>query len=151
MTRSRQPVVETLEDRTVPATWGNPWPDAMHLTVSFAPDGTPIAGLTSNLFQSLNARMPTAAWETVILRALQTWAVNANINLGVVADQGQAFGGAGLPQSDPRFGDIRIGGLSLSKDVMAFTNPFDFTGSTWSGDIRLNTAYQFGQGGQSGI
>ena len=29
-----------LEDRCTPATWGNPWPDAAHLTLSFAPDGT---------------------------------------------------------------------------------------------------------------
>ena len=42
MKRSRQPQLETLEDRTVPVTWGNPWPDALHLTLSFAPDGTNI-------------------------------------------------------------------------------------------------------------
>src|SRR5262249_2818468 len=83
--------------------------------------------------------------------AFQTWAVNANINLGVVPDQGQPFGTTGLPQGDSRFGDIRISGLRLSPDVLAFTTPFDFTGSTWSGDVRVNTSYRFDQGGQTGI
>jgi hypothetical protein len=39
--------VEVLEDRCVPATWGNPWPDANHLTLSFAPDGTQVGNNTS--------------------------------------------------------------------------------------------------------
>ena len=80
--------LESLEDRCTPATWNNPWPDAAHLTLSFAPDGTMIGGNASNLFQTLNAIAPTQTWETVILRAFQTWAAQANINLSVVADNG---------------------------------------------------------------
>src|SRR5437660_1554954 len=36
--RTRRLRVETLEDRCVPATWGNPWLDSEHWTLSFAPD-----------------------------------------------------------------------------------------------------------------
>ena len=46
---------EVLEDRCTPATFGNPWPDATHLTLSFVPDGTQVASHSSNLFQALNA------------------------------------------------------------------------------------------------
>src|SRR5712671_774136 len=99
--------IEALEDRAVPATFGVPWSDPSHLTLSFVPDGTPIAGHTSSLFQTLNAVEPTAVWQNEILRAFQTWAVNANINIGLVADGGQAMGVAGNSQHDSRFGDIR--------------------------------------------
>ena len=33
---------EILEDRCTPTTFGNPWPDASHLTMSFVPDGTQV-------------------------------------------------------------------------------------------------------------
>src|ERR1700674_3033016 len=108
MAKSRKPTVEQLEDRLTPATWGIAWPNPGHLTVSFVPDGTQVSGYHSNLFQTLGAAAPTSAWEDEILRALQTWAVNANINIGVVADGGQPLGASGAIQGDPRFGDIRI-------------------------------------------
>src|SRR3954471_3493950 len=112
--RRRRPVVELLEDRAVPATFGVPWADPSHLTLSFAPDGTAIAGHTSSLFQTLNAQERTADWQRQILLAFQTWAVNANINIGLVNDGGQAFGTAGNSQHDPRFGDIRIGAQKMA-------------------------------------
>src|SRR4051812_44548554 len=102
--RSNQPAIEALEGRAVPATFGVPWSDASHLTLSFAPDGTPIAGHTSSLFQALGAQEPTAVWQRQTLLAFQTWAVNANINIGLVNDGGQSFGVAGNSQHDPRFG-----------------------------------------------
>ena len=80
--RPRRLAIEVLEDRAVPATFGVPWSDPSHLTLSFVPDGTPIAGHTSSLFQTLERSEPTAVWEREILRAFQTWAVNANINIG---------------------------------------------------------------------
>src|SRR5438067_10264064 len=82
-------MLEPLEDRAVPATFGVPWDDPSHLTLSFAPDGTAIAGHTSTLFQTLNAQMPTATWQREILQSFQTWAVQANINIGLVGDGGQ--------------------------------------------------------------
>src|SRR5438874_9733974 len=98
--RSRRLAIEVLEDRSVPATFGVPWSDPGHLTLSFVPDGTAIAGHTSSLFQTLGAVAPSAAWEVQILRAFQTWAVNANVNIGLVADGGQALGVAGGSQHD---------------------------------------------------
>src|SRR3954465_7377088 len=97
-----------LEDRCTPATWNNPWPDAAHLTLSFAPDGTPVGAAGSSMY-SLLSRYHTADWQLAALRAFQTWAVNANINVSVLADGGQPFGTDGAPQGDTRFGDVRLG------------------------------------------
>lgn len=140
MVRTPRLLIERLEDRCVPANWGNPWPDAAHLTLSFAPDGTPLSGQNSNLFQTLNASSSTATWQRAMLRAFQTWAVEAGINFGIVSDGGQAFGSAGRPQGDPRFGDVRIGAATFSKEVLIFSSPFDPTGGTASGDVRVNSA-----------
>jgi hypothetical protein len=136
--------VECLEDRAVPAIFGTPWPDPLHLTLSFAPDGTNIAGHQSTLFQTLNAQQPTAAWQGAILRAVQTWVVNANLSVGVVPDGGQPFGTPGPEQGDPRFGDIRIGAQAMAPSVLAVSVPLDpYLGGTWSGDILLNSTYDF--------
>jgi len=78
-----------------PSTTGLPWPLPTYLTLSFAPDGTPIAGAPSSLFRLLNAQAPTSTWEGVIGKAVQTWTLNANLNVNVVNDGGQPFGTAG--------------------------------------------------------
>src|SRR3954447_1918380 len=71
--RSSRLSIEHLEERCVPATWGNPWPDAAHLTISFAPDGTPLGdGQASSLFQTMSEGAPSATWQRAILRAFQT-------------------------------------------------------------------------------
>jgi hypothetical protein len=142
-----RPSVERLEDRLTPVTYGNPWPDATHLTFSFAPDGTAARAGSSVLFQTLNSVAPAALWQREALRAFQTWAVNANINLGLVADSAAPFGTAGRPQGDPRFGDIRLAGYPMSAEVLAIAVPFDMTGGTYSGDVRLNTNAGLGVGG----
>src|SRR5262245_34712535 len=137
---------ERLEDRCVPATFGQPWLDGQHLTLSFAPDGTLIAGEASTLTATLAALGPTARFE--ILRAFQTWAANANLNLGLVADGGQHFGIGGAIQGDPRFGDIRLGARNLNADVLAITaafNPFN----TFSGNVVLNAGQGLSLGGSS--
>lgn len=146
--RRWQPLcLECLEDRLPPATFGIPWPDATHLTLSLAPDGTAIVGTTSSqLFQVLDAQMPRTVWQTEILRAFQTWAGQANLNIGWVPDGGQPFGSSGSIQGDNRFGDIRIGTFPLPADVIAVSMPFDFTGGTWTGDVKLNPCY-FGPNG----
>jgi hypothetical protein len=101
-----------LEDRHTPAQFGTPWADPAHLTLSFAPDGTAaVGGATSGLFAALDAQMARADWQGAILRAAQTWAEAAGVNVGLTADGGQAFGATGPAQGDPRFGDLRIGGL----------------------------------------
>src|SRR5207245_10011617 len=88
--KSRKLILEALEDRLTPSQWGVAWPNPGHLTLSFVPDGTGVGNLKSNLFQSLNANAATASWEEEILRAFQTWAANANINIGVGADGGRS-------------------------------------------------------------
>ena len=148
MAKSRKPSVEQLEDRLTPATWGIAWPNPGHLTVSFVPDGTQINGYQSNLFQTLGAAAPTSAWQDEILRAIQTWAVNANINIGVVADGGQPLGTSGAIQGDARFGDIRIAMAPMLSNIdIADTAPFELSGTTWDGDMVFNSRYNFGIGG----
>src|SRR5262249_18951323 len=96
--------VERLEHPDVPATFGIDWPDGAHLPLSLAPDGTPINGGASSLFQLFGDQDP-AVWQAELLRAFQTWAAYANINIGLVSDGGQAFGTVGSIQGDTRFGD----------------------------------------------
>src|SRR6516165_2238263 len=139
--------VELLEGRAVPATFGVPWADSSRLTLSFAPDGTAIAAHTSSLFQMLNAQQATATWQREILQAFQTWAVQANINIGLVSDGGAAFGTPGPAQHDPRFGDIRIGAQSMAPGQLSISVPSDPTlSSTWGGDVLINSNADFSSG-----
>jgi hypothetical protein len=136
--------LEILEDRTCPAVFGVPWSYPAYLTLSFAPDGTQIGGQTSTLFSTLGAQQPAAAWQADVVRAVQTWAVKTNLNIGIVPDNGQPFGASGSGGQVPGFGDIRIGAAKLSSNVPAVSIPHDpFLSGTWSGDIVLNSAIDF--------
>lgn len=137
---------ECLEDRITPASFGFSWPDAKHLTLSFAPDKTNLNSEQSDLLGKLNAHFAVSAWQTEVLRAFQTWAAQANIDIAVTSDGGQTFGTAGAFQSDSRFGDIRIGGATLSPEVVAMGTPFDPTVGTWSGDVLFNSSVPFAIG-----
>lgn len=146
--------VELLEDRLTPTT-GISWYDAGKLTLSFVPDGADTGGGTHS---SLSALLGSnaAAWKREILRAYQTWAAATNLNVGLVADSGLALGVAGLPQMDPRFGDIRIAARPLSAghggagDSLAQAVGFEYGGGTWSGDMVLNANNPFSIGGGGG-
>ncbi len=144
MIRSVLLSVESLESRDTPTVFGTPWPDGEHLTLSFAPDDTTIAGASSNLQQLLSQLGPQSEYD--ILEAFQTWAVNANINIGLVSDDGTAFGLGKAVQGNSGFGDIRIGGISLPSDVIAITTPYTMFDNT-SGDVVVNTSQQFGSSG----
>jgi hypothetical protein len=148
MAKSRFLTVESLEPRVVRSVLGLAWTDPTHLSLSFAPDGTPIAGDTSNLFQTLDSQFPTpASWQSLIAQAFQTWAVHTNVSVGLVGDSGAPFGVAGLMQGDPRFGDIRIGARPMSPDVMAITVPPDpYYSGTLSGDVILNSSANLNPG-----
>lgn len=141
---------EQLEDRTTPAA-GTPWFDASNLTLSFVPDGAAVSGAKSDLSALLGTAGTQQQWEREILRAFQTWAVNANANIGLVADGGQPMGTGGAPQHDLRFGDIRVGARPLSgtgnDNPLAVGIPFDYDTKTWAGDLVLNDQYKFGIGG----
>jgi hypothetical protein len=137
--------MEQLEDRSVPATFGVPWSDSTHLTVSLVPDGAAIVGHTSNLFAMLDAQFPRDVWQRDLTRAVETWAAAANINVGVVVDGGQPMGTPGLGRGDARFGDIRVAAQVMSPEVLAISVPHDTVlSSTWSGDVFLNSAVAFG-------
>jgi hypothetical protein len=146
--KSYRPRVDLLEDRITP--FGVPWPDGLHLTVSFVADGTNVAGASSNLFQMLNAQSATTTWKMAVLRAFQTWAVNANVNFGLVPDGGQALGTPGAPQHDARFGDVRIAARPMAANTVALGTPFSWSGSTWCGDTLFNNTYTFSVNGGPG-
>src|SRR5262249_21213785 len=131
MARTRTLTLEPLEDRTTPATFGIPWPNPGHLTLSFVPDGTPVGNQQSQLFHLLDPVAPTATWQMEILRAFQSWAASTNINLSVVRDSGDPLGTVGPIQGDSRFGDIRITAVPLPADVLGVAIPFDVTGGSW--------------------
>jgi hypothetical protein len=140
--------IEQLEDRLTPdVTTGVTWPDPTHLTLSFAPDGTKIGDQGSVLFSLLNQEVPTAVWGHEILRAVQTWTDVANIDVSVAADGGQAFGVTGALEGDSRFGDIRVGARPMPTDNLGTGSPFIWTGTTWAGDIVLNSNFKFSVGG----
>ncbi|MCU0705695.1 MAG: matrixin family metalloprotease [Fimbriiglobus sp.] len=135
--------VEPLEDRSVPATFGIPWQDT-NLTLSFAPDGTSVSGVGSNLFDSLNQVRSQDEWQREVLRAYQTWVRAANLNIAVVGDTGAAIGAAGRWQGDERFGDIRLTGSKLGTSVLAVGTPADpGLAGTRAGDVILNTNFRF--------
>ena len=139
-----------LEDRSVPAQFGVPWPDAGSLTLSFVPDGTPTPVGPSALAKTLGSG-GTADWQAIVLRAFQTWAVNADVNIGLVADGGQPLGTPGAPQGDSRFGDVRVAGgpVGAGKEV-ALASPFNWSGSTFSGDVLFDTTDAYSVGKVSG-
>ena len=74
--------------------------------------------------------------------------MHADINFAVKPDGGQPLGDPGPDQDDPRFGDIRIGAVPMSPDVLSISVPHDpFLSGTWSGDILLNSTVAFDGGG----
>ncbi len=145
----RRPSLEVLEDRCLMTISGLPWADPQHLTLSFIPDGTLVGGVPSTLFKTLNAEMPTATWETDILRAFQSWADLGNINISLVSDDGQSPGQPGPLEGNPGHGDIRIGAQPLSSDKLAMSTPFDALGGEWSGVVTLNSLATFGDSPQA--
>lgn len=139
---------ERLEDRSVPTLFGNPWPDPGHLTFSFAPDGTDVAGVPSRLGATLGG-LGTAAWQREIARAFQTWAAVANLNFAAVSDNGMEFGEPGPVQGSEWYGDIRIAARPLSDGELAVSNPFNMF-SNWAGEIVLNSDKAFAVGPAAG-
>jgi Matrixin len=136
-----RPRLELLEDRfLLYATTGMQWPQPKLITYSFVPDGTNIGGVPSNLQQTLNAHFATADWQAQFSKAASAWQKLANINFTRVADNGAPLGVSGNMQSDPRFGDIRIGGYAMTGSILAFAFlPPPANGGTSAGDIFFNT------------
>jgi len=138
--RLRSPALEILESRAMLDADALLWGGDAHLTLSFAADGTQVAGVSSSLFSTLNAMAPADQWQETILRAFQTWAVQTNGGIGVVDDNGAAFGSAGASRGDSRFGDIRIGAAPLATGAFAIAIPAsDVLSGTWVGDVIFNS------------
>jgi hypothetical protein len=132
--KTRPLVLDRLEPRDVPAGLAPAPHDFQHLTLSFANDGTHFQQYTSQLFNALKGqKLSQAAWQTEILRAIQTWAQYANINVGLVKETGHVDLGA-LPTGNATTGDIRVAGVSMA------------SGQGPVGDVVVNTACNFGSG-----
>ena len=134
-------VAESLESRTLLTGVG--WDNAEDLTASIAPDGTKITGQSSTFnqtFSSLGTPSQLRGW---IQEVFQTWTRNANLNVGIVSDGGQDFGGPGETQGDARFGDIRIGAIDMSREVYAVSVPHTGAAAgTWAGEIIFNSQFK---------
>ena len=129
---------ESLEERCLLT--GIAWTDAQNLTLSFAPDGTDVAGHENQLHAFLGQFGTQGQWRTKTREAFQTWTDLVDANISVVEDGGQAFGAAGAPYGDPRFGDIRLAAIPLDDTLFAFAVANDeFVGGTWAGDIIINS------------
>jgi hypothetical protein len=149
MRKKYKPNLEILEHRLTPSTFGSVWPNPSGLTLSFVQDNTDAGGAPSSLFHQLNAQASTNQWQTAILRAFQTWAVNTNVNIGLVGDDGEALGSIGAVQGDARFGDIRLAAKPLQPTAVSTASPFSWSGTTWSGDVILNSNYNIGTSAQA--
>lgn len=138
-------LLEHLEDRLTPT--GVTWPNPSHLTMSFVPDGTTAGDSPSTLFQTMGALNRTPDWQMAILRAVQSWASQTNVNIGLVYDSASPLGITGSLQGDSRFGDIRFAAKPLADTALATATQFNWSGSTWAGDILFNNANTFGLNG----
>jgi hypothetical protein len=138
--RAVRPLVEGLEARLLLfSDLGDQWTFDSRITYSFMPDGTNVAGVSSVLFQTLNAKFATSTWEGQIEQAASLWENVTNVNLALVSDGGERDGINGDQQDDPRFGDIRIGAVPLPSGVLAETFlPPPSNGGTAAGDILFN-------------
>lgn len=130
--------IEIMEVRQLLTTFGVPWPDARNLSVSFPTDNTTIGAYGNSLRAVLDQVTDRDVWQATALRAFQTWAVQANINIGLVPDRGDALGTVGLANNDPRFGEFRVGAFP-QPGVLASALPYQQIAGTWSGDVLLNT------------
>lgn len=122
------------------------WSDTSQLTLSFAEDGTMIAGEPSQLFDLFSHIGRPADWQAAVLNGFQTWLQHAGSDVGVVNERVTSlpFGTAGPRTGDQRFGDVRIGARPLANNVMAIAMAHDSVISgTWGGDIIFNSAAKF--------
>jgi hypothetical protein len=139
--RTAHPHLEYLENRLLLySTLGAQWAYGSRITYSFVPDGTSVGGTPSALFQSLNAKFPTATWQQQFQKAAAVWQAVANINLAQVPDDGSPIGVNGNQQDDPRFGDIRCSAIPQSSGTLAVCFlPPPINGGSDAGDIVFNS------------
>ena len=117
-----------------------PWLNLGQLTYSFVPDGTVLADHSSSLFEELTPTGAEQLWQSAFEQAFNEWLTPLGVDAHLVDDSGLAFGAFGPTQGDARFGDIRIGAIPLSNNVMAEAVPHSIISQgTWAGDIFFNS------------
>ncbi|QDT09317.1 matrixin family metalloprotease [Planctomycetes bacterium K23_9] len=134
--------VESLESRRLLAAFGTPWPEARDLSISFPADGVAVGQYENDLHQTLDQVADRHEWQELALRAYQTWAIHADINIGLRNDFDVRFGAPGLMTDDPRFGEFRIGAIP-QQGLLANSLPFQAVAGTYSGDLVLNSNETF--------
>ncbi len=129
---------ELLETRNLLT--GFAWADATNLSISFAADGTDVAGNKNELSADLNQLGTQAQWQAAIVRGFRTWLNELGYNIHVVKDSGAKFGISGASHNDARFGDVRVAAVPLTAGVLATAVPRNtFISGTWAGEMMLNT------------
>ncbi len=127
-------------DATASAAAALPWFDPAELTYSFAPDGTRFGNERSSLFAELAPTGSELEWQGEFAKAFDQWLSILATSITFKSDSGADFGTFGPTQGDERFGDIRIGAVPLSENVMAEAVPHSvITQGSWAGDILLNS------------
>ncbi|MCA9215473.1 MAG: hypothetical protein KDB27_20550 [Planctomycetales bacterium] len=92
---------------------GLSWMDTSQLTISFAPDGTDIAGVPSSLHEKFDSIARRNDWTESILEAFQVGAAPTTANVGFVAERLMPT----AIDSEPINGDGLIAGLAAAVDV----------------------------------
>lgn len=147
---------EQLEDRNMPSIFGNPWQLATGLTMSFANEGVQYSSQTwgqssfaNRLYSELGGAMSQNVWQEELLRAMYTWTSVANINVGLVADSGRAFGPDGYSPDEAQ-ATFRVGTVTTGTDVVATSLPNHPLSGLYAGTVMLNEAWTFTKGGGNG-
>jgi hypothetical protein len=140
--RLTRPNLEALEERMLLyAVNGDVFQYGSRMTWSIIPDGTNLGGVASNLVSTLNSDIGAGNWLQPIEQSFAQWENIANVNFSQVSDNGAPLGSGPDEQGSPNFGDIRIGGLALSSNILALTFlPPSSNGSSVAGDIIFNTS-----------
>lgn len=110
------------------------------LTYSYAPDGTVVGNHESSLGSVFDNVASRLQWQEAIAKAIQTWAVHANINIGLIQDNGAPSGVYGPTRGNEQYGDIRITGFEYGLDSYAeAVAESNRTAGAWAGDVFFNT------------
>lgn len=152
--RLRPSLSDVLEDRQLLATAGvdyvlsgYKWSNPSRITYSIAPDGVTWISGTNTIDAAFDAKFGAGNWEREIARALATWQAAADINIVPVADARYDENALGASQGDPRFGDIRIGGVAMGEQkILAQTYYPPPQGTTAGGDVEINLSMNYGIG-----
>lgn len=134
--------MQTLEDRRLLTVFGTAWPDERNLSISFPIDGVQVGSYPNEINELLDPIAARQDWQELALRAYQTWAVHADINIGLRNDYNIDFGAPGMTVGDPRFGEFRFGAIP-QQGLIANSVPFQAIAGTYSGDLILNSNQQF--------